>query len=97
MRKTSYPDIIIDAIERRRIIELRYKDTRRRVRPHILGYVGEGELALSAWQMTGTGVGWRLFHVDGISELAPTEDGFHSHSRGYNRNDPLFSRIIDRL
>ncbi|UIY30445.1 hypothetical protein LZK73_07645 [Neorhizobium galegae] len=46
----------------------RYKDTRRRVRPHILGYVGEGELALSAWQMAGTGVGWRLFHVDEISE-----------------------------
>ncbi|KAB1085854.1 hypothetical protein F4V91_05045 [Neorhizobium galegae] len=33
MRKTNYPDIIIDAIERRRIIELRYKDVRRRVRP----------------------------------------------------------------
>lgn len=97
MRKTSYPDIIIDAIERQRIIELRYKDVKRSVRPHILGHVGAGELALSAWQIAGTGVGWRLFHVDDISELTPTGRSFRSPSRGYNSSDPSFSRIIARL
>ncbi|WP_037080923.1 WYL domain-containing protein [Neorhizobium vignae] len=97
MRKTSYPDIIIGAIERRRIIELRYKDVKRRVRPHILGYVGEGALALSAWQIAGTGSGWRLFHVDDIVDLTETEAGFRSPVRGYNPNDPAFSRIIQRL
>ncbi|MDQ0133393.1 putative DNA-binding transcriptional regulator YafY [Neorhizobium galegae] len=97
MRKTSYPDIIINAIARRRIVELRYKGIKRRVRPHILGYAGEGALALSAWQIAGTGSGWRLFHVDEISDLAQTEAGFRSPARGYNPNDPAFSRIIERL
>ena len=97
MRKISYPNIIIGAIERRRIIELRYKDVRRRVRPHILGYVGEVALALSAWQVAGTGSGWRLFHVDDIGDLTETEAGFRSPARGYNPNDPAFSRIIERL
>jgi hypothetical protein len=95
VRKTSYPDIIIGAIERRRIIELRYKDVKRRVRPHILGYVGEGALALSAWQIAGTGSGWRLFHVDDIVDLTerrasaalsadiiPTIPPFHASSSG---------------
>jgi hypothetical protein len=97
VRKISYPNIIIGAIERRRIIELRYKNVKRRVRPHILGYVGEGALALSAWQVAGTGTGWRLFHVDDISDLTETEAGFRSPARGYNPNDPAFSRIIERL
>ncbi|MBP1843723.1 putative DNA-binding transcriptional regulator YafY [Rhizobium petrolearium] len=93
----DYPDIIIDAIDRRKVLELRYKDVARRVRPHILGYVGTGELALSGWQISGTGAGWRLFHVDDISELAETDLRFHGTARGYNRNDPAFSRIIGRI
>ncbi len=97
MRKSGYPDIIIDAIKRRRIIEFRYTDMTRRVRPHILGYVGEGALALSAWQIAGTGVGWRLFHIDQISELNRTDNGFPGPARGYNPDDPSFSRIIERL
>ena len=97
MRKTSSPDIIISAIERRRVVEFRYKGVKRRVRPHILGYVGEGALALSAWQIAGTGSGWRLFHVEDISDLSETEAGFHSPARGYNPDDPAFARIIERL
>ncbi|MGK6312661.1 hypothetical protein [Neorhizobium sp. DT-125] len=93
----AYADIIMDAIDRRKVLELRYKDVARKVRPHILGYVGEGELALSGWQISGTGAGWRLFHVNDISELSETEQGFHGTARGYNRNDPAFSRIIDRI
>jgi predicted DNA-binding transcriptional regulator YafY len=92
-----YRDIIKDAIDRRTVIELRYKDVTRRVRPHILGYVGHDELALSGWQISGTGSGWRLFHVNDIEELAATEQVFRSTARGYNRDDPLFSQIIDRI
>ncbi|CDZ52874.1 hypothetical protein [Neorhizobium galegae] len=97
MRKTSYPDIIIGAIERRRVLELRYKGVKRKVRPHILGYVGQGALALSAWQIAGTGSGWRLFHVVDIGDLTETEASFHSPARRYNPDDPAFSRIIERL
>ncbi|MGK9050109.1 WYL domain-containing protein [Neorhizobium petrolearium] len=93
----AYADIIRDAIDRRKVLELRYKDVARKVRPHILGYVGEGELALSGWQISGTGAGWRLFHVNDISALSKTEQSFRGTARGYNRNDPAFSRIIDRI
>lgn len=93
----AYADIIRDAIDRRKVIELRYKDVARKVRPHILGYVGTGELALSGWQISGTGAGWRLFHVDDISALSETGQGFHGTAPGYNRNDPAFSRIVDRI
>jgi predicted DNA-binding transcriptional regulator YafY len=92
-----YRHIIKDAIDQRKVIELRYKDVTRRVRPHILGYVGHDELALSGWQISGTGAGWRLFHVNDISELAATEQGFRGTARGYNPNDPAFSRILDRI
>lgn len=97
MRKSAYTDIVIDAIKQRQIIEFRYKDISRRVRPHILGYVGDGALALSAWQIAGTGIGWRLFHIDEISELHRTDNGFRGPARGYNPNDPSFSRIVERL
>jgi len=93
----AYADIIRDAIDRRKVIELSYKHVARKVRPHILGYVGTGELALSGWQISGTGSGWRLFHVDDITALSETGQGFRGAARGYNRNDPAFSRIIDRI
>lgn len=90
-------DVIIDAIDRHKVLELRYKDVARRVRPHILGYVGTGELALSGWQISGTGSGWRLFHVEDISELSQTGQSFHGAARGYNRDDPAFQRIVGRI
>ncbi|WP_117195493.1 WYL domain-containing protein [Rhizobium terrae] len=93
----AYPDTIADAIDRRKVLEFRYKNVARRVRPHILGRVGKGELAVSAWQISGTGSGWRLFHLDDICDLRETGEGFHGPARGYNPDDPAFSRIIDRI
>ena len=89
--------LIVDAIDKRKVLKLRYKNVERVVRPHILGYVGHGELALSGWQVEGTGAGWRLFHVDEIGAMSGTQQRFHHTAPGYNRNDSAFSRILTRI
>ncbi|AXV14826.1 hypothetical protein CYG48_03385 [Neorhizobium sp. SOG26] len=93
----AYPDVIADAIEHQRVLELRYRDVERKVRPHILGIVGNAQLALSAWQVSGTGQGWRLFHLDDIRKLSGTKQRFHGTAPGYNPDDPAFSRILNRI
>lgn len=93
----AYRNIITDAIDRRKVLKLRYKDVDRTVRPHIFGIVGGKELALSAWQVSGTGEGWRLFHLNDISKMAKTAQSFRGTAPGYNPNDPAFSRILDKL
>ncbi|OHV76210.1 hypothetical protein [Rhizobium sp. LCM 4573] len=93
----TYAEIIKKAIDGRKVVELRYKDVPRKVRPHILGFVGTGQLALSGWQTSGTGAGWRLFHVADIAELSATNVSFLGTAPGYNPDDPAFYRIIDRI
>lgn len=98
-RRTATIDrrIIADAIGDNRLLSLRYHDTLRLVRPHILGHVGKGDLALSAWQVSGTGEGWRLFRLADIEALTVADKRFHSPAPGYNARDPAFSRILARL
>ena len=86
--------VIAHAIKEHRLLKLRYHDVERVVRPHILGYVKRDELALSGWQIEGTGSGWRLFHLDEIDALRETEERFHRPAPGYNPRDPAFSRIL---
>lgn len=93
----AHTQSIAQAIEGRHLLALRYHDVERLVRPHILGYVGQGELALSGWQVEGTGSGWRLFHLDEIGTLADTGKRFHQPASGYNPGDPAFSHILARL
>ncbi|RWX75947.1 hypothetical protein EPK99_19955 [Neorhizobium lilium] len=88
---------IANAIANRRLLKLRYHEVERIVRPHILGYVGRDELALSGWQVAGTGDGWRLFHLNEIESLAATDKRFHQAAPAYNPRDPIFSRILARL
>ncbi len=88
---------IAQAIKGRHLLAFRYHDVERQVRPHILGHVGQGRLALSGWQVEGTGSGWRLFHLDEIETLVDTGDRFRAPATGYNPRDPAFSRVIARL
>lgn len=93
----AHKQVIAQAIEDRKLLKLRYHDVERMVRPHILGFVGDGELSLSGWQVAGTGTGWRLFHLAEIEMLAPTDLRFHQPAPGYNPRDPVFSRILKHL
>ena len=88
---------IIDAIRRRRMLHLDYHGTPRTVMPHILGYAGTGQLSLSAYQVAGTGSGWRMFHLDETGAIDITDKGFSRPRHDYNPDDPAFDEVIARL
>ena len=88
---------IVDAIRHKRILDLRYHGTPRAVEPHIFGYDTKGHLALSAYQLTGTGGGWRMFHISEVERLDGTGRHFNRARPDYNPNDPVFSKIIARV
>lgn len=90
--------VICDAIARKAVLSFRYKGAIRRVEPHTLGYDSDGDLTLSAWQLSGgSGQDWRDFHVSKLSGLATTGENFAGPRRGYNPNDSTLTRVVCRL
>lgn len=92
-----FAQAISDAIDSKKVIIFRYDGVSRTVEPHIIGYDRQGHLALSAWQIAGTGKGWRLFHLSNASGLVTAAETFSGPRRGYNPNDPSFTRILRHL
>jgi len=89
---------ICGAIESRNIISFRYKGVTRRVEPHLVGIDSDGDLTLSAWQLSGgSGTGFRDFHVSKLSGLAIESETFSGARKGYNPNDKTLSQIVCRL
>ena len=89
---------ICEAINARKVISFLYKNRTRTVEPHLVGYDGDGDLTLSAWQLTGgSGAGWRDFHVAKLSSLSITDRTFGRARPGYNPQDSTISRIVCRL
>ncbi|WP_281977656.1 hypothetical protein [Pseudorhizobium flavum] len=96
-RSNTFQPLIETAITDRLIIFLRYHGADRTVLPHILGKDRQGHLALSAWQVSGTGQGWRLFHLDQVEELQQTNSRFLLNAPGYNPADPSFTAVLHRV
>lgn len=88
---------ICDAIRDKKCLQFRYKNEVRTVEPHLLGYDSDGDLTLSAWQVSGTRPDWRDFHVAKISGLATTGGSFSGPRPGYNPRDETIDRIVCRL
>ena len=86
-----------EAIQEKRIITFRYKDVERVVHPHILGVAGEGHVAMSGWQISGTGRGWRLFYLLDMGRLEIADRTFRTSGPGYNPDDPAFNEIFVRV
>jgi predicted DNA-binding transcriptional regulator YafY len=92
------PELICDAIKRRRVITFSYKSALRTVEPHLLGYDKKNNLALSAWQLSGgSGQSWRSFHLSLLTNVSITDDEFPWARPDYNPNDQTMSRILCRL
>lgn len=90
--------VICRAIASQSIIEFDYKNSRRRAEPHLVGVDSDGDVTLSAWQLTGgSGQGFRDFHVYKLSGLSITGATFPGPRPGYNPNDSTLVRIICRL
>lgn len=89
---------ICEAIASLQIIQFTYKGKIRTVEPHALGYDSDGDLTLSAWQLSGgSGQDFRDFHVDKLSGLATTGERFAGARQGYRKDDKTLSRIVCQL
>jgi predicted DNA-binding transcriptional regulator YafY len=87
-----------DHIKNKSVISFSYKNTTRVVEPHLLGHDKDGDLTLSAWQLSGgSGQGFRDFHVSKISGVATTGKNFERARLGYNPNDRTLSRVLCRI
>ena len=89
---------ICGAIAGFKIIYFQYKMTKRVVEPHTLGYARDGQLTLSAYQISGgSGIGWRDFHVALMSNLQISDEIFDTPRNGYSRNDKTLKEIICQI
>lgn len=90
--------LICQAIADRRTLTFTYKGTHRVVEPHLVGYDGDGDLTLSAWQLSGgSGQGFRDFHLSKLTALATGQHTFAGPRPGYNRWDKTIDRVVCRL
>lgn len=88
---------ICSAIKNRTVLSFTYKGRTRTVEPHLLGYDSDGDLTLSAWQLSGTSQGWRDFHVSKLGGLSTTDKSFSGARAGYNPNDSTISQVVCRI
>ncbi|WP_422392371.1 WYL domain-containing protein [Nitratireductor thuwali] len=86
--EATMQNLICDAISNRHVLTFTYKGRVRTVEPHALGYDGDGDLTLCAWQLSGgSGQDFRDFHVDKLFGLAATGASFAGPRLGYSRDD----------
>jgi hypothetical protein len=89
---------IYEAIGDRRVLTFVYKGKQRTAEPYIVGYDEKHKLVLSAVQLSGgSGVGFRSFDVDALSEVAKTERRFSGTHPDYNPRDPYFAHILRQV
>jgi hypothetical protein len=89
---------IYEAIGDRRVLVFSYKGAVRTAEPYIVGYDDKNKLVLSAVQLSGgSGVGFRSFDVDALSEVAKTERRFSGTHPDYNPHDPYFAHILRQV
>lgn len=89
---------ICSAIQAKTVISFRYEGRLRTVEPHLLGYKHDGNLVLSAYQLSGgSGVDWRDFLLSKMSGIATNGRKFQFARPGYNPNDRTMSQVVCRL
>ena len=87
--------MLCNAIHNRSIVRFEYDSSTKTVEPHQVGYDHDGDLTLSAWQLSGgSGVDWRDFHIAKMSGLSVTGRTFAGPRPGYNPNNSKMSRIL---
>ncbi|MBX3577533.1 MAG: WYL domain-containing protein [Rhizobiaceae bacterium] len=94
----STTPIILDAIEKRRVVSFRYKEATRTAEPYILGFDDKNTLVLSAVQLTGgSGTGFRTYRMDELSFLHMTDRTFSGRHPDYNPRDVYFVRVLGKV
>lgn len=93
--------IISQAIQQRKVLELRYHGYSRMVEPHAYGRDKDGDEILRCYQVSGGSesgerIGWKLLKVREVFSLHLTSDNFSVRSE-YKRNDKAMAYIFEQL
>jgi predicted DNA-binding transcriptional regulator YafY len=91
--------ILITAIEGRRLVSIWYDPGVRVVEPHALGVGSDGQLLLRAFQVFGASasdqpVHWKLFRLDRMRNAKLNGESFKKPRPEYKRDDPVMTRGI---
>jgi len=95
-------EIIIEAIENRKLLEFYYKNHYRIVEPHTFGISSKGNENLSAFQIDGTSErnnvpDWGLFSIDKIVALKILNESFLGTRIKYTKGDSRMIEIYKEL
>lgn len=95
-------DLLIDAIQTRKVLTLRYHGYSRTVEPHCVGTDQSGQLKLRCWQSSGGSVSgempaWKILFVREIHGIEPSGSTFPSARPGYKKDDKAMRRIDAQL
>jgi hypothetical protein len=93
--------VILQAIRKRQVLELRYHDYLRMVEPHAYGRDKDGDEILRCYQISGGSesgerAGWKLLKVREVSSLHIAEITFLQRPE-YRRNDKAMEHIFEQL
>ena len=93
---------ICQAIADRRILMFAYQGAVRVAEPHLYGMTTAEHEAVSAWMRPGWSRtdpdgGWRMFRLDGITDLQVLPERFESARPNFNPDDPHFVEVFCRL
>ncbi|MCS5420488.1 MULTISPECIES: hypothetical protein [Psychrilyobacter] len=95
-------NIIVRAIEEKRLISLTYDSLDRIVEPHACGVSTKGDQTLRCFQIKGSHASkkhhdWMLLKFSKISNLEVMEEKFDSPRTGYKKGDKAFEIIYKEL
>lgn len=95
--------ILVESIQRRRIVDFDYNGFHRVVAPCLYGkHTGNGNLILVGYQVGGKSEssaipGWRSFTVGKIQNIVVGEEYFSVNPPQYNSNDGRFNPIYAKI
>lgn len=89
--------VIIEAINNKKQLQVTYNDAVRVVEPHAYGYDKNDKLKVRVFQTDAEHEGWRLFNEDAILELAVLDTSFEGPREGYQRGDRHIVAILAEL
>jgi predicted DNA-binding transcriptional regulator YafY len=96
-------DMIVDAIQSKKLISLNYYPGTRVIEPHAIGWSKDGKLLLRAYQRSGASASgehayWKLFRIDRAGPIHEMDEQFVGPRQQYNRDDSAMKGgIIARL
>lgn len=92
---------LVDAINRRKVVELRYHRYSRIVEPYVYGAGRDGAERIRCYQIAGDSesgemIGWKLLRVDEIVSLRVTDSTFAARD-DYRRDDPVIVQVAAQV